>query len=115
MMRDRSVLDSRSRISVWFFTNRPNRRTTLGEPVMPTVPIASSSSMIGRVMPGRTPVSSRAAAASCAAACRVRATSTEASWNVPTRRGSPLPMMMPSRPVITTLKPEISLVSRAIS
>lgn len=45
----------------------------------------------------------------------VRTTSTHASWKLPTRLLSPLPMTMPSASVISTLKPMTAVVSPAIS
>jgi hypothetical protein len=82
---------------------------------MPTVPSAVSPSTIGSVIPGRTPRRTRACAALWVADRRVRTTSSDASWNDPTRLRSPDPITVPSRSVMMTLKPMISLVSPAIS
>ena len=113
--REVSSDDSRSISSVWLRTTSPKRRTRAGAPVMPTVPTTVPSSMTGSVMPGRTPASRRACSAVCVRARSVRTTSTDASWNVPTRDGSPLPSTVPSRSVIITLWPMIAVVSLAIS
>jgi len=83
--------------------------------VIPTVPTAAPSCTIGNVIPGRTPMSRRASSAVCAAAVCVFTTSTDASWKVPTRDWSPLPITMPSASVMMMLRPMMALVSPAIS
>ena len=66
-------------------------------------------------MPGRTPISSAASASLWDVVAAVSITSSDASWNVPTRDRSPLPMTMPSASVMMMFSPMIALVSPAIS
>ncbi len=82
---------------------------------MPTVPTPTPSWTIGRVRPGRTPISSRAWAALWVLDRWVLMTSIEASWKLPTRDLSPLPITTPSASVMITFRPMMALVSPAIS
>jgi hypothetical protein len=82
---------------------------------MPTVPTACPSMTSGRVIPGFTPRSAWACDEVWVASSWVAITSTDASWKLPTRPTSPLPMTMPSPSVMSTLRPMTALMSRAIS
>ena len=85
------------RISVCRLTTSPNCSTSSGDPDSPIVPTTSPSMTSGMVTPGRVPTRSRTSSLECAIIRRLRTTSTDASWNCPTRDSSPLPITIPSR------------------